>query len=230
MKETNIQPCWDAKRLLQEFLKMADLIGIYQRKPFDDMAWSNQIRVRRIASALSAFMGLKNSEVKPIPLIMSVFNGWNFEHLFEVSSLQEEDRLKILALVKHLMDDDHRYESLTRMADSYRDDPAYIERKKMQEREQMLHVLLEYRKDAEKLVSHFDGLMEGSVGAYLCVLAVRNSCFEHLKRSNEKIDDVIVLLLGDRFKQSFPEEELKANYGYPKETDHELDEWDCDNM
>lgn len=230
MKETNIQPCWDAKRLLQEFLKMADLIGIYQRKPFDDMAWSNQIRVRRIASALSAFMGLKKNEENPIDLIMSVFNGWNFEHLFEVSPLQEEDRSKILALVKHLMDDDHRYESLTRMADSYRDDPAYIERKKMQEREHMLHVLLEYRKDAEKLISHFDGLMEGSVGAYLCVLAVRNSCFEHLKRSNEKIDDVIVLLLGDRFKQSFPEEELKANYGYPKETDHELDEWDCDNM
>ena len=40
----------------------------------------------------------------------------------------------------------------------------------------------------------------------------------------------IVLLLGDKFKQSFSEEELKANYGYPKETDDELAEWDCDNM
>ena len=194
------------------------------------MAWSNQIRVRRIASVLSAFMGLKKSGEKPIDLIMSVFNSWDFEHLFEVSPLQEEDRLKILALLKDLMNDDHRYESLTRMADSYRDDPAYIERKNMLERELMLHVLLEYRKDAEKLVSHFDGLMEGAVGVYLCVLAVRNSCFEHLKCSNEKIDDVIVMLLGDRFKQSFSEEDLKANYGYPKETDHELDEWDCENM
>ena len=51
-----------------------------------------------------------------------------------------------------------------------------------------------------------------------------------LKRNNEKIDDMIVLLLGDKFKQSFSEEELKANYGYPKETDDELAEWDCDNM
>ena len=66
MKDTNILACWDAKRLLQEFFKMSDLIHSYQRKPFDDMAWSNQIRVRRIASALSAFMGLKKSEEKPI--------------------------------------------------------------------------------------------------------------------------------------------------------------------
>lgn len=230
MKDAKIQPCWDAKRLLQEFLKMASLIHFYQEKPFGDMAWSNQIRVRRIASALSAFMGLKESEENPIPLIMSVFSDWDFEHLFEVSPLHEEDHAKILALVKDLMNDDHRYESLTRMSDYYRDDPAYMERKKMQEREHMLHVLLEYRKDAEKLVSHFDGMMEGTVGVYLCVLAVRRSCLEPLKRSNEKIDDIIVMLLGDKFKQSFSEEELKANYGYPKETDHELDEWDCDNM
>ena len=27
-----------------------------------------------------------------------------------------------------------------------------------------------------------------------------------------------------------PEDELKASYGYPKETDDELFEWDCDNM
>lgn len=83
---------------------------------------------------------------------------------------------------------------------------------------------------AEKIISHFDGLMEGTVGVYLCVLAVRGSCIEPLKRNNEKIDDMIVLLLGDKFKQSFSEEELKANYGYPKETDGELAEWDCDNM
>ena len=94
----------------------------------------------------------------------------------------------------------------------------------------MFHVLLDYRETAEKIISHFNGLMEGTVGVYLCVLAVRGSCIEPLKRNNEKIDDMIVLLLGDKFKQSFFEEELKANYGYPKETDGELAEWDCDNM
>ncbi len=48
--------------------------------------------------------------------------------------------------------------------------------------------------------------------------------------NDEVIDDIIVLLLGDKFKQSFSEEELKTNYGYPKETDQELSEWDCDNL
>lgn len=72
-------------------------------------------------------------------------------------------------------------------------------------------------------------MMEGTVGAYLGYLAVKGSSLNPLKDHNDKIDDIIVLLLGEKFKKSFSEEELKANYGYPKETDYELDEWDCDN-
>jgi hypothetical protein len=94
----------------------------------------------------------------------------------------------------------------------------------------MLLVLMEYREKAQQLISHFDGLMEGTVGAYLAVLAVKRSCIEPLQRNNEMIDDIIVLLLGDKFKQSFSEDDLKANYEYPKETDDQLFEWDCDNM
>ena len=41
---------------------------------------------------------------------------------------------------------------------------------------------------------------------------------------------MIVLLLGDKFRQSFSEEELKADHNYPKETDDELEEWDCDKI
>lgn len=230
MKITTNQPQWDAKRLVQEYMKKADLIKHYQGKPFDNIAWSNQIRIRRIASALRAFMGLKLTDENPVGLITSVFDGWDFSRLFEDSPLQEEDHTKLMVLVKEVMKDDHRYESLTRMDDSSRENPSRIEREKIRDRRYMLHVLLEYRETAEKLISHLDGLMEGTVGAYLCVLAVKGLCIEPLKRNNEKIDDMIILLLGDKFKQSFSEEELKADYGYPKETDSELFEWDCDNM
>lgn len=230
MKKTDNQPQWDAKRLVQEYLKKADLIGHYDGKSFDDMAWSNQIRVKRIASALRAFMGIEGMGEKPIDLIKSVFDGWDFERILDNSAFQEEDRDHLNTLLKDAIADDRRFESIMRMAESHRkEDTFHIEREKYRDRRFMLHVLFEYRIASEKLISHFDGVMEGTIGAYLGILAVRGSCLTPLKDNNDKIDDIIVLLLGEKFKQSFAEEELKANYGYPKETDHELDEWDCDN-
>ena len=230
MKRTDNKPQWDAMRLVQEYFKMASLIKSNHGKPFNDIAWSDQIRIKRIASALHAFMGLKEMEENLTDFILSVFGGWDFERLLEGSPLQEEDHAKLMALVKEAMKDDHRYESLTNMHDLTHENPSYIERRKHIDRHLMLHVLLEYRETAEKLISHFDGLMEGTVGVYLCVLAVKRSCIEPLKHSNEKIDDMIILLLGDKFKQSFSEIELKADFGYPQETDDELFNWDCDNM
>ena len=230
MERTNNQPQWDAKRLVQEYFKMASLIKSNQGKPFDDLTWSNQIRIKRIASALRAFIGLKETEENPVDFLTSIFDGWQYDRLFKLSVLMEEDYVKLMALAKEAMKDDHRYESLTRMDDSLRKSPSRIEREKYRDRRYMLHVLQDYREKAEKLISHFGGMMEGTVGAYLCVLAVKGSCIEPLKHSNEKIDDMIVLLLGDKFKQSFSEEELKDSHGYPKETDDELEEWDCDNM
>ena len=221
---------WNAKRLVQEYFNMANLMKSHQGKPFDELAWSNQIRVKRIASALSAFMGLKEVTGNPVDLIMSVFDGWDLERLIESSPLQEGDRAQLMALVKKAMKDDRQYDDIMKMVDSQSKHPASIEWEKSHDRQYMLHKLLDYRVAAEKLTSHFDGLMAGTVGVYLCVLAVKGSCINPLKRSNEKIDDIIVLLLGDKFKQSFSEEELKANYGYPKESEEELSEWDCDNM
>ena len=229
MKRIYNRSPWDAKRLIQEYFKMASLIKSYQGKLFDNMAWSNQIRVKRIASALRAFKGLKDADGNPVDLIMSIFDGWHFDSLFEGSPLQEEDHGRLMALVKETMKDNHRYDSLTRMYDSNDEISPRLGWRDFRDRRNMLHVLLEYRVAAEKLISHFDGIMEGTVGVYLCVLAVKGSCLEPLKRNNEKIDDMIVLLLGDKFKKSFSEEVLIADYGYPKEMDDELSEWDCDN-
>lgn len=221
---------WNAKRLVQEYFNLANLMKSCQGKPFDDLAWSNQIRVKRIASALSAFMGLKEVTGNPVDWIMSVFDGWDLKRLLEGSPLQEEDHAQLMALVKKAMKDDRKYDYVMQMADSRPKYPAGIERVKDHDRQYMLHELLDYRVAVEKLTSHFDGLMQGTIGVYLCFLAVKGSCIDPLKRSNEIIDDMIVLLMGDKFKQSFSEEELKANYGYPKESDEELSEWDCDNM
>ena len=44
------------------------------------------------------------------------------------------------------------------------------------------------------------------------------------------IDDILVDLLGQRFKQSFPIPELIEKYGYPSTSDSELLDWEIDNM
>lgn len=232
MKTIDNQPIWDAKRLIQEYMKMADLINSYKKKPFGDIAWSNQIRIKRIASALRAFFGLKGEEKTPIHFITSVFGGWDFNRILDYSPLSEEDRASLYTLMKDAMADDFRYESLMRRQESNPNmdsSPERVKRREKLDRSLMLHELFDYRIAAEKLVSHFDGVLEGTAGVYLAILAVKGACINPLKCSNEKIDDLIIILLGDQFKQSFSEEELKANYGYPKETDQELYEWDVDN-
>ena len=232
MKTIDNQPIWDAKRLVQEYMKEASSIYRYKGKLFKNIPWSNQIRIKRIASVLRAFFGLKGQEKKPIAFITSVFDGWKFSRILEYSSLSEEDHASLHILLKDAIADGRRYESLMRMQDSRRNmdsSPERVEREKILDRHLMLHVLFEYRIAAQKLVTLFDGVMEGTVGAYLAILAVKGACINPLKCSNEKIDDIIVILLGNQFKQSFSEEELKLNYGYPKETDQELNEWDLDN-
>ena len=232
MKTIDNQPIWDAKRLVQEYMKMASLMMHYKGKSFKKIPWSNQIRIKRVASALGAFFGLKGEEKTPIGFITSVFDGWDFSRILDYSPLSEEDQASLYSLMKDAIADDFRYESLMRMQESRRNmdsSPEKVERREILDRSLMLHVLFDYRIAAEKLVSHFDGVMEGTVGAYLAIMAVQGSCINPLKSNNEKIDDIIVILLGDKFKRSFTEEELKADYDYPNETDDELFEWDNDN-
>ena len=59
MEKTDNQSQWDAMRLVREYVRKADFINHYEGKPFDDIAWSNQIRIKRIASVLRAFLGMK---------------------------------------------------------------------------------------------------------------------------------------------------------------------------
>lgn len=218
MEKNDNQVQWDAKRLVGEYVKKADFIKYYEGKTFDDIAWSNQIRIKRIASVIRAFLGMKGMDDKPLELITSVFGGRHYNLLFNLSPLQEKDEDMLHAMVKKAMNDDGKYEYLMKVFDaSFRD------------REQMLYFFLEFRVESEKLLSHFESAMEARLGGILAYHAISGMYFPFLRSSNEKVDEMIALLLGDNFKQSFSEEELKADYGYPKETDNELAEWDCDN-
>ena len=154
MKKIDNRPLWDAKRLIQEFFKMASLIKSIQGRPFDDIAWSNQIRVKRIASALRAFMGLKEMEENPVDFITSTFGGWDFDRLFDESPLQEEDHAKLMALLKEAMKDDHQYEDLTRMNDSFHEDSSRKEWEKYHERQYNFLIIAFFENMYKNIVSN----------------------------------------------------------------------------
>ena len=219
MKGTDNQPQWDAKRLIQEYAKLAKLISHYKEKSFGDIAWSNQIRIKRIASVLSAFMGLRHMEENPLRFISSVFDGWHYDHILHKSPLSKEDCVKLKSLLYKATIDDKKIAFLINKFHIRKID-----------REQMLNNFIDFRIASEELLKQFGGVLEASEGGYLSIYAVQGLYFPNIIYCNSKVDDMIVLLLGDKFKKSFSEEELIADYGYPKETDDELFEWDCDNF
>ena len=218
MKSTDNQIQWDAKRFVKEYVKMANFITYYEGKPFDDIAWSKQILIKRMASVLRAFLGMKGVAEKPLELITSVFGGRRYDRLFGLSPLQEKDKDVLYAMVKQAMNDDEEFEYLIKTFDA-----------NFRDRAQMLHFFLEFRVEAEKLLSYFESAMEARLGGILAYHAIRGMYFPSLQSNNDKVDEMIVVLLGDNFKRTFSEDELKAGYGYPKETDEELANWDCDN-
>lgn len=98
------------------------------------------------------------------------------------------------------------------------------------DREQLFDVLLRYRIATEELENTFSGVLEARTGAYIGVNVLQGLYHPLLKEYNDKVDDVIVLLLGKTFHRSFTERELIEQHNYPSTTDKELLEWMIDNF
>ena len=231
MNRTENQKRWDAKRLIREYVKLGKIIKYYKDKPFDDIIWSNQIRIKRIASVLRAFMELKGVEEQPLQLINSAFDGRDYSILLDNSSISEDDHARLMTLAKKAINDDLQYNSIMHM---YETRAGFHEQEQrpllfFRNRIQMLSFFFEFRLATEELMSHFDGVLEASPGGILGYYAIKGLYFPDLKVKNDMMDEMIVILLGDKFKKSFSEQELKTEYGYPLETDSELLDWECDN-
>ena len=233
MNRTDNQSLWDAKRFIREYAKMGNLIKSYDNKSFDDISWANQIRIKRLAAVLRAFLEMKGVEEQPLRLIDSTIGGyWDNEELFKNSSLSDTDHARLMALVKDAMNDDNRYRSIMQVVEQRNAcyDQEGMHGFLLRNRMQMFGILLKFRLRTEELLSHFDGIMAALPGGYLACHAVKGLYFSDLRENNDKVDEMLAILLGEKFKKSFSEEELQNDYGFPHETDGELIEWECDNM
>ena len=98
------------------------------------------------------------------------------------------------------------------------------------DREQLLGVLLRYRIATEELVNTFSGVQEARTGAYIGINALQSLYHPVLEECNDRVDDLIVLLLGKTFKKTFAERELIEKFNYPSVTDEELLDWRINNL
>lgn len=212
----SISTVWDVHRLVREYINIAWMLNFSAQ--FEDLPWDNQVRVRRVAAVLCACLSLDTMNNKPYDVIGSVFSNYENKEVLENSEISTEDASRIKAMLSQMANGSWRIEHLLKKFDIQTD------------REQLLGVLLRYRIATEELVNTFSGVQEARTGAYIGINALQSLYHPVLEEYNDRVDDLIVLLLGKTFQKTFAVRELIEKYNYPSVTDEELLDWRINNL
>ncbi len=203
---------WNAERLVREYVKnQQDFKRDYQPFPC-------KVRARRMAAYINACLGDTRPCDDPRTLIKKVFGTIGRGYLESVSELTDEAIGEFMEACRQAMADDRLFEIYSSRVDLRR------------HRSIALDLLLSVRGRAYGLLTAFSGVLEAPPAGCLAIKAAEEIYFPGVERANAVVDHLIALLMGERFRQSFTEEELIEQYGYPTTTDQELDEWEIDHL
>lgn len=179
---------WDAHRLVREYVNIAWMLNFSAQ--FEDLPWDNQIRVRRVAAVICACLSMDAMNNKPYDVIGSVFSNDENKEVLDNSEICTSDVSSIKEMLSQMANESWRIEHLLKKFDIQTN------------REQLLSVLLRYRIATEELINTFSGVQEARTGAYIGINALQSLYHPVLERCNDKVDDLIVLLLG-KLRQTF---------------------------
>lgn len=90
--------------------------------------------------------------------------------------------------------------------------------------------LLMYRVKVAEIHNAYEGILECSGGFMNRVIHVNNLNKEIMAMVADKVDRVLLLLLGDKYDEKVSLADLTKNYDYPSVTDEELREMIIDEM
>lgn len=93
----------------------------------------------------------------------------------------------------------------------------------------LFNQLMNERLASERFECRNNGMLCGTKGHYLAI-QLSEKIYACMEEANRKLEDTIILLLGDKGKFSFTESELIEKYHYPKTTDGELLDYEIDNF
>ena len=204
---------WDAKRLIREYVKIAFVVST--SSDGSNLSFSNKVKLQRLASVICAYMDIEYDVNDTVDIVKSLF-ARGFNNVLSKSELTQEDFFEITKRLRTLAN-----------LDNFGEESRWIINK---ERQSIFYTLLKYRVNVQKLMTTFSGYIEMTPGGSLARKSVVSLYNPKLIEANEIIDDILVDLLGQRFKQSFPIPELIEKYGYPSTCDSELLDWEIDNM
>ena len=204
---------WDAKRLIREYVNVDHLVFRFYEN--SDLSFSDKVKLQRLASVICAYMDIEYDVNDTVDIVKSLF-ARGFNNVLSKSELTQEDFFEITKRLRKLADLDNFGVESRWIIDN--------------ERQAIFHTLLEYRVNVQKLMTTFSGYIEMTPGGSLASKSVVSLYNPKLIEANDIIDDILVDLLGQRFKQSFSIPELIEKYGYPSTSDSELLYWEIDNM
>ena len=204
---------WDAKRLIREYVNVDHLVFRFYEN--SDLSFSDKVKLQRLASVICAYMDIEYDVNDTVDIVKSLF-ARGFNNVLSKSELTQEDFFEITKRLRKLADLDNFGVESRWIIDN--------------ERQAIFHTLLKYRVNVQELMTTFSSFIEMTPGGSLASKSVVSLYNPKLIEANEIIDDILVDLLGQRFKQSFSIPELIEKYGYPSTSDSELLYWEIDNM
>lgn len=207
---------WNIQRAIKEYAKIANVFNV--DIPFKQIAYPKQIKLRRLASVLGAFLNRNDISAEVIGIIDYVFGHIDNLKLFEQSPINKEDKQRIYSLLEKNLISSHLRTSLKEVTLS------------AQNRKTLFGMLLRYRVEAEYLKTTFSTTIETNLSVCLAINLCSSLYNDSIMACNEKLEQILVLLLGDTFKGNFSELELKDHFEFPLTTDEELLDWTIDNM
>ena len=204
---------WDAKRLIREYVNVDHLVFRFYEN--SDLSFSDKLKLQRLASVICAYMDIEYDVNDTVDIVKSLF-ARGFNNVLSKSELTQEDFFEITKRLRTLADLDNFGVESRWIIDN--------------ERQAIFHTLLKYRVNVQELMTTFSSFIEMTPGGSLARKSVVSLYNPKLIEANDIIDDILVDLLGQRFKLSFSIPELIEKYGYPSTSDSELLDWEIDNM
>ena len=212
-KNDVLSEIWDAKRLIREYVNVDHLVFRFYEN--SDLSFSDKVKLQRLASVICAYMDIEYDVNDTVDIVKSLF-ARGFNNVLSKSELTQEDFFEITKRLRTLAN-----------LDNFGEESRWIINK---ERQSIFYTLLKYRVNVQELMTTFSSFIEMTPGGSLASKSVVSLYNPKLIEANDIIDDILVDLLGQRFKLSFSIPELIEKYGYPSTSDSELLDWEIDNM
>lgn len=196
---------WDVHEFIQNLSELNLEMHLGKEKTTD---FDFEVRKARVASALSAFVGISFDDALERLTYFGMINFFDDE-------VNNERADKIRSALKSPSMNSSLH---------YRIDNMKIDQDSCTD---LLHDLACSRYSMAHAVTR--NMLEGTTAMYIVRYKIEAVYSPLLQAVLDEIDSLLVLLLGDAFGKSFTEKELIENYHYPTVTDRKLRDWCFEN-